>query len=153
MCSAHFLSSDIVHQSDRTTLVHGAVPSVFNEYVEVIDVDEISNPQTQCNCHIQANFLKLKNNEITNNLKKKNKKKDAEIAGFKRKLEKIEAEKQSIMQSNKVLQEKLMTYIPIKSGVSNFLDLSSRLAKTVTSYAFVDLIGRICFSVAPDEHF
>lgn len=140
MCSAHFLSTEIVHQSDRIILVHGTVPSVFNEFVEVIDVDEVSNSQTKCNCHIQANFLKLKNNEITNNLKKKIKKKDAEIAGFKRKLEKIEAEKQSIIQSNKDLEEKLMTYIPIKSGVSD-------------SLAFVNLIGQICFSVALDVHF
>lgn len=124
MCSAHFLHTEQKRQSDRVVLSHGAIPSIFEQVdvlVEVIDAEEDTVSQVKCYCHIQADIMKLKNTEIINTLKTKIKEKDGEILALKRKLDKLEAEKQLSEQKNKDLEQKLENCIPLNIDVSSLI--------------------------------
>lgn len=124
VCSEHFLPTEMKNLSDRIVLSRGVVPTVFDIFVDIIDleqnndVQENSVPQEKCYCHIQINLEKLKSSEVINSLNNKNKQKNIHIAKLNREINKLKSEYQSLEQKNNDLEQKLMTYIPLKSGVS-----------------------------------
>lgn len=118
VCIDHFPQSKMKKKSDRIELDKDTVPSVFYDFVDIIDIVETSDPREECNCHELANIEKLKSSKIIEKLHTKIKQKDKEIAALKRRIKQVEKQNQLAEQKNMEFEQKLTTCIPLQKCVS-----------------------------------